>query len=101
MGCDDQAFTGLTAKYDSTTQSILLEWKYTSEKSSAADKQWFIIYRASDDDTFEQHEAVNMPKLTFQERVNPTFKRIYRYAIAVTHGRSTSPLSEEVTVSIP
>ncbi len=70
-----------------------------AEPSSA--NLFFIIHRASDDDALEQYEAVNLPTLTFQDRINPTRKRTYRYAIAVTNGRSTSPLSQEVQIRVP
>jgi hypothetical protein len=63
--------------------------------------KWFIIYRASDDDALEQYESVSLPALTLQDRINPTQKRTYRYAIAVTNGRLVSPLLQEISLQIP
>jgi hypothetical protein len=57
--------------------------------------------RASDDDALEQYEAVNLPALTFQDRINPTQKRTYCYAIAITNGRLVSPLLQEISLQIP
>jgi len=96
-----QSITNLKAKYDSTQSRIVLDWQYTPGTKNSMGKEWFIVYRASDGDALEQYESVNVSTMTFQDRINPTLKRTYRYAIAVTNGRSTSPLSQEVQMRVP
>ncbi|MCU0426279.1 MAG: hypothetical protein MUF71_11705 [Candidatus Kapabacteria bacterium] len=96
-----QSITNLKAKYDSTQSRIVLDWQYTPSTKNSTGKEWFIVYRASDGDALEQYESVNISTMTFQDRVNPSQKRTYRYAIAVTNGRSTSPLSQEAQMRVP
>ncbi len=96
-----QAITGLTARFDSTSGNVVLQWQYTSSAKNTAEKEWFIIYRASDDEPLEQYEAVQLPAMTFRDRVRTGASRAYRYAISATNGRLKSPLSQEISLHVP
>jgi hypothetical protein len=96
-----QAITGLIARFDSTSGNVVLQWQYTSSAKNTAEKEWFILYRASDEEPLEQYEAVQPPAMTFRDRVRTGASRTYRYAIASTNGRTKSPLSQEIRLRIP
>jgi uncharacterized protein len=97
-----QSVTGLKATYDSTSSSVLLQWQYApSGTQTSAEKEWFIVYRARDNQPLEEFEAVALPSLTFRDRINSTAQITYRYAICPTNGRSKAPLSPAVSVKIP
>lgn len=96
-----QAITGLTARFDSTSGNVVLQWQYTSSAKNTTDKEWFIIYRASDDEPLEQYEAVQLPVMTFRDRVRTGASRTYRYAVSATNGRVKSPLTTEISLRVP
>lgn len=84
-----------TAEYVQNDNAVTLKWKYTPEID---EKWWYVIYKATGDDNYKEHKAVDSAASSFTDTQVTKATYLYGIVVMTSFGGESKMVTTTITI---